>query len=332
MLYRKLGSTELRVSTVTFGGWQVGEPQAYGCDDATSLRAVHAALDCGMNFFDTAKWYGEGHSEELLGRALAGRRDAVHIATKVGLHRIDGEGYRDSRPERIRSICDESLRRLRTDYIDLYQIHWPDPLVPFEDSWAAMWDLVRVGKVRYVGVSNYSVDQMRRCLAVGPIHSLQPCYHMLRRGIEREIVPFCVEHQIGIMPYSPLAHGMLTGRYDPLVPPTWPPGDWRIGMPMFEGDGYRQVSGAVQELAAIAAKHGKSMVQLATVWCLHQPGITTVIAGLRTERQVREAAGGAEWQIPEDDMAQIAAILERTPDWYDLGGTDEEGGNNIRPA
>ena len=332
MRYRRLGSTDMNVSVLCLGGWQVGDYQAYDHERREVTSMLRRAVELGVNFFDTAHWYGEGHSEEILGEALAPVREKVYISTKVGLHRIDGVGYRDSRPERIRTHIDGALKRLRTDYVDLYLIHWPDPLVPYEESWAAMCDVLKSGKARYIGVSNYNVEQLQRSLSVGPVHAHQPCYHMLRRHHDEDLLPFCEEHGIGVFPYGPLAHGLLAGRYTPERPPAWPANDWRWSMPIFQGEGYLACARAVQELSQVAKECGFTMAQLAIAWCLQQRGIDSVIAGAYTVEQLDELAGACDRDIPSEAMAKIEEILRRTPSYRDLGGSDDVGGNNIRPS
>lgn len=332
MEYRRLGATDLNVSCITFGCWQLSDPGPYGYTEADAIRSVREAMALGINFFDTASWYGDGNGERLLAKALGSDRSDVYIATKVGLHKVNGQGMRDSRPARILSHIDIALRNLRTDYVDLYQIHWPDPFVPFEESWAAMCKVLESGKARYIGVSNFTAEQIARCLHVGPVHSLQPCYHLFRRDLETSPLPLCRQHHIGVMPYGPLAHGMLTGKYDPAQPPQWPPGDWRADMPIFNGDGYRHCALAVRRLDAWARERGKTVAQLAIAWALNQPGIHTVITGARSQKHLTEQVGGVNWQLDANEKAFVETVLSRVPDWRALGGDPEHGGNLIVPV
>lgn len=332
MLYRQFGTTDMKVSRICFGGGALADWSRYGLTRCDGVRAVEAALQAGVNFFDTSEWYGMGSSEELLGEVLRGHRDEVYIATKVGLHLHDGRGIRDSRPERIVQHIDQALSRLQTDYIDLYQIHWPDPEVPMEDSWLAMCQVQRSGKARWIGVSNYRTEEIERCLAVGPVHSLQSCFHMLRREIAEEELRFCHSNGIGVMIWGPLAHGLLTGKFTENRPPAWPTGDWRLAMPIMQGDGFRKCMVSVNELSLFAQTRGHTVMELAIAWILAQPGVATVITGARTAEQLRAQLGGASWELSAYELGQVGQILARAPSWRDLGGDDEYGGHHVIPV
>ena len=230
MKTRQLGTNGPELTVIGFGSWVIGGPWLYGwgpVDDNESVKAIRTALDRGINWIDTAAAYGFGHSEEIVAKALAGTREDVFVATKCGLV-PDGKGgaYRNSKPASIRREVEESLRRLRRDRIDLYQIHWPDKSVPLEESWGTMVRLKEEGKVRFIGLSNYDVPMLERCRRVAPVQSVQPPYSMLRREVESEILPYCLKHGIGVVAYSPMQSGLLTGRFDLAK---LAPDDWRRG-------------------------------------------------------------------------------------------------------
>ncbi len=300
MEMRKLGSAGPEVSAVGFGAWAMGGRGWGAVDDDETVAAVQRSIELGSTFVDTAEVYGNGHSEELIGRALQGRRDEVFLATKVG-------GFDLSRAHIMEAI-DNSLRRLRTDHVDLYQLHWPDDKTPVEESMAAMDDLVKAGKVRYVGVSNFDVPLLERCLSVRHVDSLQPVYSMLDRGIERDILPFCREHGIGTVVYSPMAKGLLTGKYSPDA--TFPAGDVRADDPLFQGERFRRNLELVERLRGIAQAHGVTVAQVALNWTLQHPAVTVAIAGAKRPAQVEENVGGQGWQFSADELRQIQTWLD----------------------
>lgn len=312
MEYRILGKSDLNISVIGYGAWGIGgEPFWKTEGEEASVRSIEKAIELGINFYDTAPVYGFGHSEELLGKALQSKRKDVIIATKCGLRwkkealkAIEKRATKESILEEI----DLSLRRLRTDYVDLYQVHWPDENTPAEETMDTLLQLQKEGKIRYIGVSNYSVDQMKECLKYTCIVSLQPMYSMLERDIEKEILPFCRENSIGIICYSPLASGVLTGKYDENT--KW--NDWRgrgiIGN--FTGDEFVSHVKKVKEIAKIAKKTGKTTAQLAINWLLRQKGVTTAIVGVKNPGQVEQNTGALGWDIPDDDLNTISQILE----------------------
>lgn len=304
MQYRILSTTGIEVSEICFGCWQLGSAEGYGVTEAEALRSVEAALDLGINFFDTADVYDNGLSEQRLGQVLKGRRQQAVVATKVG----SKPGGRDSSPAHIRASIERSLKRLQMEYVDLYQIHWPDPNVEFEESWGAMLDLVREGKARAVGVSNYDADMIKRCLKAGPVHSLQPPYHMFRREIEGELLELCRATKIAILPYGPQAHGLLSGKYRRGERPVLKAGDWRTGFAFFQ-EGYDDHIAAVEKLTNIAARHGKSIGQLAIAWTLRLPEVVAAITGPRTAAHIREHVGASGFALGAADLAEIEAIL-----------------------
>lgn len=310
MQYRKLGSSGLMVSEIGYGGWAMGK-WMWGDDvvDEESIAAVHRALELGINFFDTAAVYGEGHSERVLGKALVGRRDEVIIATKCGrICADDGSMCNDSRPASINAECEQSLRNLQTDFIDLYQVHWPDEKVPYEETMAALMKLREQGKIRHIGVSNFTVPMVERMMAAGELVSLQPPYSLLRRGIEAESLPFCRQHDLAVLAYSPMQRGLLTGKYGPGA--TFPDSDSRSRDPLFQGERLAQIAAAVEQMGQMAAAHGRTAAQMAIAWVLHQPGLTVALCGAKRASHIEESAGAAEWKLSEGEAQALGALFE----------------------
>ncbi len=312
MEYRQLGKSDLNVSAIGYGAWGIGGEPFWSTEgEENSIRSIEKAIDLGINFYDTAPVYGFGYSEELLGKALQAKRKDVIVATKCGL-RWEKEEIKSiekiSTKESILEEIDLSLRRLQTDYIDLYQVHWPDENTPIEETMATLLDIQKTGKIRYIGVSNYSVDQMKESFKYGQIVSLQPMYSMLERDVEKDSLPFCIENDIGIICYSPLASGVLTGKYDENTRFD----DWRgqgiIGN--FTGDVFVSHIKKVKQIEKIAQKHGKTLAQLAINWLLHQKGVTTAIVGVKNPDQVEQNIGAVGWDIPDNDLKEISDILE----------------------
>jgi aryl-alcohol dehydrogenase-like predicted oxidoreductase len=311
MEYRQLGNSDLSVSIIGYGAWGIGGEPFWKTEGAeNSIRSIEKAIDLGINFFDTAPVYGFGYSEELLGKALELKRKDIIIATKCGL-RWKKENLKSiekiATKESILEEIELSLKRLRTDYIDLYQVHWPDENTPIEETMDILLDIQKKGKIRYIGVSNYSVGQMKESLKYGQIISLQSMYSMLERDIEKNEIPFCIENNIGIICYSPLASGVLTGKYDENTRFE----DWRgqkiIGH--FTGDIFLSHIRKVKEVSIIARKLGKTTAQLAVNWLLHQRGVTTAIVGVKNPDQVEQNLGAIGWDIPVDELKQISEIL-----------------------
>ncbi len=314
MQYRTLGKDGPRISTIGFGAWAMGGSgwsYSWGSqDDEESTRAVHAALDAGVTFFDTAAVYGLGHSEEVLGRALGPRRKDVVLATKCGL--VWDENKRIRRNGNYASVLQEveqSLRRLGTDWIDLYQLHWPDTESgsEVEETMRAMDELVRSGKVRWVGLSNFDVAGLRRALGVRHVDSLQPPYSLLARQVEEAVLPFCQANGIGVVAYSPLASGLLSGRYGPDT--RFEPGDWRSRSAAHTGEGLRRNLALVERLRPIAQAAGRSVAQLAIAWVLAHPAMTAAIVGVRHPGHVRDALPAADWNLSADERLAIDAAL-----------------------
>lgn len=298
MEYRKLGSSDLEVSVIGFGAWGIGGAPFWQSEgDDPSMKAIRKAFDLGINFFDTAPVYGFGRSENLLGKALKPVRDKVVLATKCGLvweKEQLGAINKRATEKSINEEIDQSLKRLQTDRIDLYQVHWPDVDTPQQETMEALIKLREQGKIRYIGVSNYSVEQMKECLKVAPLTSLQPEYSLLQRSIEKATVPFCLENNIGIIAYSPLASGVLTGKYDKNTRFK----DWRskgiIGQ--FTGEGFVSNIAKVDRLKEVAASMGKTCGELAINWALRQPGLTSALVGVKNPGQVGENIKAVGWE------------------------------------
>ena len=310
MHYGKLGRSELSVSAVCLGSWSIATKDFFwdNQDRADSLSAVHAALEAGINFFDTAPAYGEGDAEEILGEALVGRRGDVVVASKVRPS--------DLEPARLRASCEGSLRALRTDYIDLYQVHWPNQAIPLEPTYRAMEDLCREGKIRYLGVSNFGASYLDELPRLGPVASNQVPYSLLWRAIEYDIRPRCVDHGISILCYSPLHQGLLSGKFAMAddVP------DKRARSRLFssrhpmtrhgEAGCEAETFAAIAEIRRVADELGQPMSRLAIAWLLAQPGVTSAICGARNAVQAVENAAAAELKLDADVVARLSAITD----------------------
>jgi aryl-alcohol dehydrogenase-like predicted oxidoreductase len=307
-----LGSSRLEVSPIAFGTWQLSSAWG-GFDEVEATAAIHFARDKGVNFFDTAQAYGFGESERALGRALrddlAHRRDEVIIATKGGV-RIDENGarVRDSSPDWLRDGVHKSLEALGIDYIDLYQVHWPDANTPLAETGEALQRLVDEGKIRHVGVSNFNPAQIDELSRTRPVETLQPPYAMLRREIESDILPYCAEHDLGVFVYGPLAHGLLTGTMTPGH--EFAAEDWRARLPEFRGDELATNLAIVERLKEFAQERGYTVSQLAIAWTLVNPAIHVAIVGSRSQKHIEESLGATEITLTADDLAEIDAILE----------------------
>lgn len=306
---RRLGSSELSVSAVGLGGNTFGPPRL---DESATKRVVDAALDLGVNFVDTANIYGQGHSEQFLGRALARRRDQVLIATKFNLLDLGTESVGD----RIRAHAEGSLRRLGTDRIDLYQLHLPDPGVRAEDVLTALDGLVTAGKVRALGACNYSAWRLAEAahvagaLGTARFVSVQNYHHLLARQAVAEVLPFCAEYGLSLLPYHPLGGGFLTGKYRPGEPP--PPGSrGAAGSGIITVMDTERNHRALAELTAFARERGRSIGELAIAWLLANPLIGSVIAGVSTPEQLAANVAGAGWQLTKEDLDEVTAVLDR---------------------
>ena len=307
----KLGMTGLSVSPICFGTWQFGGDWG-AVDELRAIAAIRRARDLGINFFDPAQAYGWGASETLLGRALADDlrrdRDSIVIATKGGLRREGGRVRRDASPAALRKGLEESLINLDVDHVDIYQLHWPDPAVPIEEAASGLQALVAEGKARHVGVSNFDVAQMARFEQVRPVETLQPAYHLFRRDIEAEVLPYCLEHDIGVLVYGPLAHGLLGGgvtdhsRFDA--------GDWRSRSPLFTGDGFERNLDRVHALRRFARERGMTISQLAIAWTLAHPAVHAAIVGTSRANHIDDSVGAASRELDDADLWRIDQIMD----------------------
>ncbi len=309
MEYRRLGKSELEVSVVGIGCWAIGGTvNSWGpVDDNESISAIRQGLDLGITFIDTAPSYGYGHSEEIVGRAIAGRREQVIVATKCGIVWRDpgGRVERNLKPDSIRRECEASLRRLRTDTIDLYQIHWPDTDTPLRETMEMLVALREQGKIRAIGVSNFSCEQMSEARRYGPVDSLQPELSMLEQHVAEELLPYCREYGIGVVTYGSLARGLLTGKFNASSTFT----DLRATDSRFMGDEFLRNLRLIERLRAVAQRLNRTVGQLALRWVIQQPGVTSAIAGVKRASQVVENAGAGEFTISAEEMDEIDTIL-----------------------
>ena len=318
-----LGRSGLQVSRIAFGTWQLGGDWGHFDEDA-AVTAIRRARELGVNFFDTAQAYGFGASERILGRALRDEltreRGELVIATKGGLRQTDSALVRDASPEWLRKGVDASLAALGIDHIDLYQVHWPDPAVPAAETAGALGDLITEGKIGHVGVSNYDAAQMAEFSATLPVQTLQPPYHLFRREIEDEVLPYCRQHNIGVMVYGPLAHGLLTGTLSAHT--AFADDDWRSKSPVFTGDTYRRNLATVRALDRFAADRGITVSQLAIAWTLSNPAVHVAIVGTRHASHVDDSLAAAEVSLSDADLGEIDTIMaSATP----VAGPSPEG-------
>jgi aryl-alcohol dehydrogenase-like predicted oxidoreductase len=304
--------TSLKVSPVAIGTWAIGGWMWGGADEAESIATIRAAFERGINVVDTAPVYGFGRSEEIVGKAIAdgGLRADVLIATKAGLQWEGGRVFRNASRARILREVDESLRRLRTDHIDIYQVHWPDPLIEIEETADAMHTLFAQGKIRAIGVSNFSVDQMERFRRVAPLHVLQPPYNLFERGIESDLLPYCRKNKIATLGYGALCRGLLSGRMRPDT--VFDGDDLRRTDPKFLGPRFAQYLSAVGKLDQLARnRFGKRVIQLAVRWMLDQ-GVTTALWGARRPDQLQPVDEVSGWSLDASTKAEIDRILRET--------------------
>ncbi len=325
MKKRKLGNSELELSPVALGAWAIGGWMWGGSDRKESIGAIHACLDQGISTIDTAPVYGFGQSETILGEAIKGRRDKYEILTKCGLKwegtkgefhftTRDNDGkvrdlYKYSGRDSLIKECEESLKRIGTDYIDLFQTHWPDNTTPMEEAMEAFDILLKQGKIRAAGVSNYSLDQMKRASSAVQISSNQLAYSMVRREIEEDIVPWCLENNCGILAYSPLQRGLLTGKITPDYP--FSPGDSRPETPHFKINNLIKTNKFLEVLKPVAEGKGATLAQLVIQWTLMQPGITVALVGARNAEQVEQNAGSMNITLSPEEIGFIDAELSK---------------------
>ncbi len=307
----RLGRSDLQVSPIAFGTWQLGGEWGE-FDERRAIEAIRHARGLGIDFFDTAQAYGFGASERLLGKALEDElrdsRDDVVIATKGGLRPVDGGVERDSSPDWLRRGVDASLEALGVDHIDLYQVHWPDPDTPLAETAAALAQLQDEGKIRHVGVSNFSAEQMAELSETLPVETLQPPYHLFAREIEESVLPWCLEHDIGVLIYAPLAHGLLTGGVD--EDSEFADDDWRSGSPLFSDANLRRNLKVVHELAEVAGRIGCTLGQLAIAWTLAHDAVQVAIVGSRSPEHIEEAVGALDVELGDRELQWIEAIVQ----------------------
>jgi aryl-alcohol dehydrogenase-like predicted oxidoreductase len=308
MQYVRLGKTEMRVSVLALGTWAFGgEWGAF--DEGEAKAAIHAALDKGVTLFDTAQGYGFGVSERLLAGALWERvqREEVIVATKGGLRKEGDNLLRDLSASWLRQGVESSLRNLGTDYIDLYQLHWPDLKTPADETAGVLEEMVGEGKIRHVGVSNFSPQQMGELARHGRVETDQPPYHMFRREIEKDILPYCAEHDIGVLAYGPLAHGLLSGRMT--AETTFPPDDWRSKSSDFTGERFKRNLAVVARLQEYAEGRDITLPQLAVAWVISPPAVHVAIVGARRPSQLDTTLPAADVSLTEEDRLEIDRIL-----------------------
>ena len=316
---RKFGTTGMEITPIGFGSWAIGgENWSHGWgpqDNNKAVEAIERALELGINWIDTAAVYGLGHSEKLVAKALEGIAEKPYIFTKCSLvwdneRNISNSLKRDS----IWRECESSLMRLKTDSIDLFQIHWPSPDEDIEEGWRAMAELKEEGLVKHIGVSNFNAEQMKRAQSIAPVESLQPPYSMLRRGIEQEILPFCMEHDIGVIVYSPMLCGMLSGAMTRERALNLPESDWRRNNKEFQEPRLGHNLELVELLRTIGEKHGASPGEVAIAWTLHHPGVTAAIVGGRSAEQVEDTIGAAKLRLAREEIDAVEECLEAMPD------------------
>ena len=315
---RQLGNSDLYLTPIGFGAWAIGGGNwefAWGPqDDNDSVTAIQRALDLGINWIDTAAIYGLGHSEEVVAKALKGSSHKPYVFTKCSMRwHDDGKIYRSLKARSLEEELDASLRRLEVDTIDLYQIHWPNPEEEIEEGWSALAKFKEQGKIRHIGVSNFNVDQMKRAQQIAPITSLQPPYSMLRRAIEQEILPFARANNIGVINYSPMLSGMLTGKMTRERVAAMPQDDWRRRAPEFNEPRLSRNLRLVDLLREIGSGHQVEPGVVAVAWTLHHPAITAAIVGGRSPQQVEGIAPALHFRLSGDEYNRINQFLASNP-------------------
>ena len=315
MQTKQLGNSDMHITPIGIGAWAMGGGGwafAWGPqDDDDSVAAIHAALDAGINWIDTAAVYGLGHSEEVVARALKGRSRRPFVFTKC--ERVWNERReigKSLKADSIRREVEASLHRLQLDTIDLYQIHWPEPEEDIEEGWTAMAQLQREGKVRWIGVSNFSVDHLRRAQAIAPITSLQPPYSMLAREIEETVLPYTQQHGIDAIVYSPMKSGLLSGAMTRERVAAMPPDDWRRRTPHFQEPQLTRNLELAELLRAIGQRHGRTPGEVAIAWTLRHPAVTAAIVGMRSAKQVEGVIGAADFRLSLEEVQEIEGFLQ----------------------
>lgn len=313
---RRLGGSSLELSTIGLGTWAMGgEGWAFAWgpqDDQASIQAIHRAVDLGINWIDTAAVYGLGHAEEIVGRAIQGRRHELIIATKAG--RVWDTGTRVIGKcllaKSVKQEAEASLRRLRIEVIDLYQLHWPEPDEQIEEGWDAVATLIKEGKVRHGGVSNFSLAQLKRVQPIHPVTSLQPPYSMLNRAVEKELLAYCAEQGIGVVVYSPMQAGLLTGRFTKERVAALPESDWRRRSPYYQEPQLTRNLAAVDRLQTLAKRLDLTVAQLSVAWVLRRSEVTGAIVGARAPQQIEETIRGGVVDLDKDALVEIECILQ----------------------
>lgn len=324
MEYRQLGGSDLKVSAVTLGTWAIGGWMWGGTDERAAVGAIQQAIDVGMTSVDTAPMYGFGLAEEIVGKALAGRRDRVQVLTKFGMRWDLEEGqlwfrtttfegkevpvYRCAKARSVIEECERSLKRLGVDVIDLYQCHWRDNTTEVAETMEAVAKLLKAGKIRAAGVSNFTVEEIDAAREVVPLASDQPPYSMVKRDIEADIVPYCVQNDVGLVVYSPLQLGLLSGKLT--MEREFTGDDQRRGSPYFRPGNRRKIIDFLEGIRPIAEEHNATVAQLVINWTIHRPGITAALVGARNPQQAAENAMAAEFTLTEDQTAQINQRLD----------------------
>jgi len=317
MKTKRLGDSDLFITPIGFGAWAIGGSGwefAWGAqDDRDSIAAIREGLDAGINWIDTAAVYGLGHSEEVVARALDGMSNRPYVFTKCSMVWDEQRQIGHSlKAESIRRECEASLRRLKVDVLDLYQIHWPNPDEDIEEGWATMAKLKEEGKVRHIGVSNFDVGQMRQAMAIAPITSLQPPYSLVRREVEREILPFASREQIGVIAYSPMASGLLTGAMSRQRIERLPADDWRRSNRDFQEPLLSRNLRLVSLLRTIGVRHGRTPAEVAVAWVLYNPAVTGAIVGARRPGQIKDVVSAAGFRLSPSEVAEIGAFFAKS--------------------
>ena len=310
----RFGRTDMEITRIGFGSWAIGGGgwrAAWGPqDDDEAVGAIRRAVELGMNWIDTAAVYGLGHSEELVARTLKGVSERPYVFTKCSqVWDESGNISNNLKKDSVKRECEESLSRLQVEAIDLYQIHWPRPDEDIEEGWEAMAELKEEGKVRHIGVSNFDVEQMERIREIAPVETLQPPYNMLKRGIEDEILPYCQENDIGVIAYSPMRSGLLTGKMSPERVANLPADDWRRNSSDFQEPRLSRNLELVSLLEEIGVEHGRSPGEVAIAWTLRHQAVTAAIVGGRRPDQVDGIIGAAELRLSEDELDRIQSFL-----------------------
>lgn len=313
---RQLGQTNLHITPLGLGTWAIGGGgYAFGWGsqiDADSLHTIHRALDLGINWIDTAPVYGLGHAEKLIGQVLQSRSDRPLVFTKCSIVWDErGRITRTMREASIRQEVEESLRRLKIEALDLYQVHWPDPESEIEEGWRTVAALQQEGKVRHIGVSNFTVEHMQRAQRIAPIETLQPPYSLVRPGIEEEVLPFCQEHRIGVMVYSPMMSGLLSGTMTPERIRDLPEDDWRKKSPDFQEPKLSHALRVVEACRSIGQRYGRSPREVAVAWALRHPAVAGAIIGGRRPDQIEEITGAGRFTLNDEDVSELTGVVRQ---------------------